>query len=96
MVRASRSGDDGYRGRERVSEICTRGGINMQQWMIVSSLDGQAPDVTLYGEYAAPDKRLFASEAYARKVLAYLIRYSPWERCNSGDPIYRIVPVDEE
>ena len=67
----------------------------MGKCKIVCSLDGKAPDVTLYGEYAAPDTRLFPSEAYARKVLAYLIRYSPWERCNSGSPIYQIVPVDE-
>ena len=73
-----------------------RGGINMRQWKIVSSFDGKAPDVTLYGEYAAPDKRLFPSEACAREVLAYLIMYSARERWNSESPIYRIVTTDEQ
>ena len=66
----------------------------MPQWMIVSSLDGKAPDVALYEEYAAPDTRLFSSEAYAREVLPYLIKHMVRQQWDSGYPVYRIVLVN--
>ena len=62
---------------------------------IVCTLDGKEPAVILYEKYAEPDKRTFPNDRQAIPVHAYLSRRAGRMRCDSGLPIYEIVPVEE-
>ena len=67
----------------------------MGQWKVVCSLDGQEPVHALYGAYEDLKKRTFPSEAYAKPVVAYLVKRAVRLQGNTAFPNYQIVPADE-